>query len=50
MSLLKANNVILSSYINRAREENIEVTCKVDIPADLKIEDLELGAIFSKQP
>lgn len=40
-------NAILSSYISRAREENIEVCCKADIPASLKIEDLELGTIFS---
>jgi Signal transduction histidine kinase regulating citrate/malate metabolism len=40
-------NVILSSYISRARKENIGVSCKADIPAGLKIEDLELGTIFS---
>jgi two-component system, LytTR family, sensor histidine kinase AgrC len=40
-------NVILSSYISKAKEEGIEVTCKADVPADLKMEELELGAIFS---
>jgi Signal transduction histidine kinase regulating citrate/malate metabolism len=40
-------NVILSSYINRAREENIEVTCEAEVPANLKIEELEVGTIFS---
>jgi len=40
-------NIILSSYISRAREENIEVSCEANIPASLKIEDLELGTIFS---
>ena len=40
-------NVILSSYINRARKGNIAVSCEAEIPADLNIEDLELGIIFS---
>lgn len=40
-------NVILSSYINRAREEHIQVSCEAEISADLKIDDLELGSIFS---
>lgn len=40
-------NIILSSYITRAREGNIEVSCEANIPSDLNIEDLELGTIFS---
>lgn len=40
-------NAILSFYISKARGEGIEVTCKADVPAGLKIEDLELGAVFS---
>ena len=40
-------NVILSSYIGRAREEGIRVACEANVPDDLKIEGLELGAIFS---
>jgi hypothetical protein len=40
-------NIILSSYINRAREGDIEVSCEANVPGDLKIEDLELGTIFS---
>lgn len=40
-------NAILSSYISKAREEGIEVTCKADVSADMKMEELELGAIFA---
>jgi hypothetical protein len=40
-------NAILSSYISKAKEEGIGVTCKADVPADLKMEELELGAVFS---
>ena len=40
-------NAILSSYIGKARDEGIEVTCRAYVPAKLKMEDLELGAVFS---
>ncbi len=40
-------NAILSFYISKAREEGIEVKCRADIPADLNMEDMELGTVFS---
>ncbi len=40
-------NAILSSYISKAREEGIEVNCRADIPAELTMEDMELGTVFS---
>jgi sensor histidine kinase YesM len=40
-------NAILSSYISKAREEGIKVNCRADIPLELKMEDMELGTVFS---
>ena len=40
-------NAILSTYISKAREEGIEVNCRADIPAELAMEDMELGTVFS---
>lgn len=40
-------NAILSFYIGKAREEGVQVTCEANIPAVLKIEEIELGTIFS---
>jgi sensor histidine kinase regulating citrate/malate metabolism len=40
-------NAILSFYIGKAREEGVEVSCRVNVPAALKMEDLELGTVFS---
>lgn len=40
-------NVILSSYINKAKEEQINVICKVQISENIKIDNIELGLIFA---
>lgn len=40
-------NVILSSYINKAKRENIEVVSEVNIPEEDPIDIIELGAIFA---
>lgn len=40
-------NVILSSYISNAKNENIEVISKVDLTENIKIDDMELGLIFA---
>jgi sensor histidine kinase regulating citrate/malate metabolism len=40
-------NVILSSYIKKAQQEQIEVTSEIHLPEDLKIDEFELCAIFA---
>ena len=40
-------NAILSTYVKKAKDENIAVTCQVDISKDISINDIELGLIFS---
>ncbi len=40
-------NAILSFYIHKAREEGIEVTCRANIPTNLKVEEMELVTLFS---
>jgi two-component system sensor histidine kinase AgrC len=40
-------NVILSSYINRAKNENIEVLTEVEISENIKLDNIELGLIFA---
>lgn len=40
-------NVILSSYIKKAKNEHIEVLSEVDIPEKTNIDNMELGSIFS---
>jgi hypothetical protein len=40
-------NCILSSYISRAKDEQINVSCNANISAEINIEDIELGLIFS---
>lgn len=40
-------NVILSSYIKRAKNENINVTFQVDISENIEIDNIELGLIFA---
>ena len=40
-------NVILSSYISKAKEEQIEATVEVHIPETIAIDNVELGAVFS---
>jgi len=40
-------NVILSSYINKAKEEQINVICKAQISENIKIDNIELGLIFA---
>jgi hypothetical protein len=40
-------NVILSSYIKKAKDEKITVCCQVDIPENITIDSIEIGLIFS---
>jgi sensor histidine kinase regulating citrate/malate metabolism len=40
-------NVILSSCIKRAENEHIEVISEVHIPENIKIDNMEVGSIFS---
>ena len=40
-------NVILSSYIKKANNENITVTCQADISENIKIDNIQLGLIFA---
>jgi two-component system sensor histidine kinase AgrC len=40
-------NVFLSSYINKAKNENIQVIIKVHIPENINIDNMELGLIFA---
>ena len=40
-------NVILSSYISKANDENIEVQCNAEISENIKIDNIELGLIFT---
>ncbi|HEY5561926.1 MAG TPA: GHKL domain-containing protein [Clostridiaceae bacterium] len=40
-------NVILSSYISKARKENINVKSKVHISENIKIDNMELGLVFA---
>lgn len=40
-------NLILSSYINRAKYEHIDVTCKTAIPDQIPIDNIELGMVFA---
>lgn len=39
-------NAILSSYIEKAKDEQIEVVTEVHIPKNIKIDNVELGTIF----
>lgn len=40
-------NVILSSYISRAKKEQIKVTSSVVLSEDIQIDDIDLGVIFA---
>ena len=40
-------NVILSSFIDKAKKENIEVISKVNISENLNIDNMELGLVFA---
>ena len=40
-------NVILSSYIKKAKDEQIDVISKVHISENIKIDNIELGLIFA---
>lgn len=40
-------NAILSSYINKAKKEQIEVVHEVAIPENIAIDNIELGLIFA---
>lgn len=40
-------NVILSSYISQARNEGITVICEVKLSENVKIDNIELGLIFT---
>jgi two-component system sensor histidine kinase AgrC len=40
-------NVILSFYINKAKNENINVISQVDISEDIKIDNIEICVIFA---
>ena len=40
-------NVILSSYIRKARQENIEVLSEIHIPENIKIDTSDLCAVFA---
>lgn len=39
-------NVILSSCIKKAKDEHIEVISEVNVPENIKIDNMEIGAIF----
>lgn len=40
-------NVFLSAYIQKARDEQIAVTCQAEIPQDIHINAIELGLVFA---
>lgn len=40
-------NVILSSYIQKAKNEGIAVECEVEIPENIPIDSIELGLVFA---
>jgi len=40
-------NCILASYINAAQNNGIKVMCSADIPEDIKIDELDLTALFA---
>ena len=40
-------NVILSTYIAKAKKEDIGVVCKADLPVDIPMDNIELGLIFT---
>lgn len=40
-------NVILSTYISKAKKEGIEVICKADLSENILIDNIELGLIFT---
>ena len=40
-------NVILSTYIQKAKDAQIEVECKISIPENISIDNIELGLIFT---
>ena len=40
-------NVFLSSYIQKARNEEIAVDCDVDIPEEINVDPIELGLVFA---
>lgn len=40
-------NVILSSYIKKAKDEQIEVHCEVTVPEKTNIDPVEIGLIFA---
>ncbi len=40
-------NVFLSSYVQKARNEEIAVACEVEIPESIKVDPIELGLIFA---
>jgi two-component system sensor histidine kinase AgrC len=40
-------NVILSSYIRKAQNEQIEIECEAEIPDDIPIDSIELGLVFA---
>ncbi len=40
-------NVILSSYIKKAQNEQIEVECEAEIPDNIPIDSIELGLVFA---
>lgn len=40
-------NVILSSYIKKAKDEQIEVTCEVNVPDKINIDPVDIGLIFA---
>lgn len=42
-----AVNVILSFYIQKARDQQIEVECKAEIPDHIPIDAVELGLVFA---
>lgn len=40
-------NVILSSYIQKARNEQIAVDCEAEIPENIHVDPIELGLVFA---
>ncbi len=40
-------NVFLSSYIQKAKNEQIEVDCDAEIPQEMNIDSIELGLVFA---
>jgi hypothetical protein len=40
-------NVILSTYIKKAKDQHINVTCQLQFPENIEIDNIELGIVFS---